>query len=504
MPKCLCLKAREEAADLRPEFQHNCFHHHQIQFNRWSSERAWSKLPNCPCLYLYLYYFPCICTCDSSVQNRERSDQSDSIFICVCKCHRHLHLYLFPQLYGFVFVYIFQICTVIASTRYNSSKDHRGRPDLTEGAPIRCWYQTFISVVFSFSLVTCILIFTFFVFAFVIVFVSVSVSADWWCDIFILCSLLSASASLLHCCCIRWVSSFNILRAPITSAWEVFCWTLGPECFTQKSHWPLFSLPLCILNILLFNPHGSKDWFPFIDWQKNQHVFFFRPHWNLKSTNPTFLLNLTRAPVAGLRERAEAEMWPATVLAPSSASTASAVEGSLLRWTRPSFQCEEVGCWPRVVRGKPLSCGELCGFRGRGCLPGGRRGSASSPGITYTASRKGRRSWQSADHSYSRFVWKHFCHYCRPLIEPCMPDHPSIPEKQVLALAKSKSDGGPLGVRDRLVWSALLWRTRAGLWLGLGCSGNQLSMADWASLSIHTASGQQKEYASDFWWLRSI
>ena len=161
MPKCLCLKAREDAADLRPEFQHNCFHHNQIQFNRWSSERAWSNLPNCPCLYLYLYYFPCFCTCDSSVQNRERSDQSDSIFICVCKCHRHLHLYLFPQLYGFVFVYIFQICTVIASTRYNSSKDHRGRPDLTEGAPIRCWYQTFISVVFSFSLVTCILIFIF-------------------------------------------------------------------------------------------------------------------------------------------------------------------------------------------------------------------------------------------------------------------------------------------------------------------------------------------------------
>ena len=72
--------------------------------------------------------------------------------------------------------------------------------------------------------------------------------------------------------------------------------------------------------------------------------FLFQTSLKFEIHKSHFLLNLTRAPVAGLRERAEAEMWPATVLAPSSASTASAVEGSLLRWTRPSFQCEEVGC----------------------------------------------------------------------------------------------------------------------------------------------------------------
>ena len=45
-------------------------------------------------------------------------------------------------------------------------------------------------------------------------------------------------------------------------------------------------------------------------------------------------------------------------------------------------------------------------------------------------------------HPCNKTCCRNFCQLL--LIEPCMPDHPPIPEKQVLLLAKSKWEGGPV------------------------------------------------------------
>ena len=145
-----------------------------------------------------------------------------------------------------------------------------------------------------------------------------------------------------HCCCTHRVSHFNLLRGSPNPQSNLLLNSVVSRVLSTKVQVSNGSNPGHLTRSSLTGSLGSLS-----TQQRNENISFSVAIFRLGIlTNTAHNVALIVPFVAGLSERAEAEMLHrATVLAPPSASTASAAaESWWTRWTRRFCRRGEGGC----------------------------------------------------------------------------------------------------------------------------------------------------------------